>query len=695
MATTKIFPFNRLISPISIASTLIRSNSPVNNISAQSSNPSGNKVKLFNRFSPVPLFTIVDTRLVWSPSFGAYVYWTDDVDFNGNDYEMSYDEFGSVDKTTVVSLNFGGDSYGRFGQYSSLSGFNFYPNLQYVKFYYNRNLLSLDLSDITNLKYFYTYGCELSDGVNFSNQSQLEELQVYNSKINSITLPEQPNITVIDIEYCYNLESINIPGSGSIDGSIDIYDNYSLNSITVPLNTTDNLQWHDNALTNVNVSGSPLIETLDVGDNFITSLNFDECPNLKYIYAHDNVLTTQTVDNIFMSASNAADTYNLTNGTIDLGGSNGLPSSASLSARNNLLSRNWNVYYAEYETLYYSSTSTDPNVAAWTYTTASNGAGDGSDPVIYTDGNNTFATPNIKTLSVDGLSEIDGYFYMDEDLTTQQTLESVNFNNLPNLAYNNSGEIYITYCRKLTSANVTVCPSVTEAYIHDNYNLTSLNLSGSTNISYLDVGYCFNLTNLDLSQLPNLEQFYGYNTFSITSYDFTNNPLLTYIDVGSGGGGGQVFSNLTSVDCSGLSSLTHLDVSSSPKLTTLNLSGSNALEEIYVNDGCGLTTIDLSTQTSLQTFYGDNSKFSSINLPFTNTLTYVNLYENQLTAGEVNKVLHLLASGSASSGYVSLDGSFLDGVIQNDAPDTTSGGYDGLAAKDTLIGRGWTVYYNS
>lgn len=695
MATTKIFPFNRLISPIPIASTLIRYSSPASNISTQSSNPSGNKVKLFNRFSPVPLFVIVNNRLMWSPSFGAYIYWTDDIDFNGNDYDMSYDEFGSVDKTAVVSLSFNGDYYGRFGQYSSISGFELYPNLQYVEFDQNRNLISLDVSSITNLKYFYTSGCDLSNGINFSNLSQLESLDVYNSKINNITLPEQPNITDIDIEYCYNLESINIPGSGSVDGYIYIYNNYSLNSITVPLNTATNLQWYDNALTNVNVSGSPLIETLDIADNFITSLNFDECPNLKYIYAQDNIFSTQTVDNIFISASNSADTYNLTNGDIYLGGANGLPSSASLSARNNLISRGWNVYYAEYTELYYSSTSTDPNVAAWTYTTASNGDGDGADPVIYTDGAYTYATPNIKTLSVDGLSEINGYFYIDGDNATQQTLESVNFNNLPNLANNNSGELYIANCRKLTSISVTDCPSVTDAYFYDNYNLTSINLSGSTNITRLDVDYCFNLTNLDLSQLPNLQQFDGYNTFSITSYDFTNNPSLTEINIGSGGGGGQLFSNLTSVDCSGLSSLTHLDVGSNPKLTSLNISGSTALTTIYINDGCGLSTIDLTQQTSLTHIWGYDSAFLTVDLPITNTLQYVSFYSNQLTAAGVNKILVDLVTGGATGGSVYLDGSYINGVIQNAIPDSTSGGYDGLDAIDTLVSRGWTVSYNS
>ena len=689
MATTNIFSFDKLISPNHIASRLIQYNPPAGNISSQSSDPRVvNKVKMFNRLVSFPVSSAIH-RLEWSPSFGAYIYWTDGADFGGDGSTMSYDEFGNVDKATVVSIEFENDQYFRFGQFSSLYGFNNYPNLQYLVLESGINLMSLDLSSVNNLKDFFSIGCDFSDGINFTNQSQLENLEIYYSKINSITLPEQPNITDIYIEGNLYLESVNIPGSGNIDGTMDINYNYNLNSITVPLNTTDNLQWYDNALTNVDVSQSPLLVTLDVGDNFLTSLNFDECPHLKNIYAGDNILSTTTIDNLFKSASNAADTYNLDEGNIYLNGSNGLPSDASEAARENLISRGWTVEYAEYEVLYFSPNETDPNVNEWTYTTTSNGAGNEDLDVIYTDGDYTYATPNIKTLSVDGVTEIDGYFYLDGDTATQQTLESVNFNNLPDL----DNELYISECRKLTSINVTACTSITNAYIYENPNLTSLNLSGSTNITHLDVGYCFKLTNLDLSQLPNLEVFYGYNTFGITSYDFTDNPELTEIDLGSGGSGGQLYSNLESVDCSGLSHLTELRVSSNPKLTSLNLSESNILETIYMRDGCGLTYIDLSTQTSLGYLDGSNSSFSSIDIPVTDSLLYVDLHNNQLTAGAVNKVLHVLASGTASSGYVRVNGSY-SGDIYNGFPDTTSGGYNGLDAIDELISRNWDVYYN-
>ena len=689
MATTNIFSFDKLISPNHIVSRLIQYNPPAGNISSQSSDPRVvNKVKMFNRLVSFPVSSAIQ-RLEWSPSFGAYIYWTDGADFGGDDYTMSYDEFGNVDKTTVASIAFENDQYFRFGQFSSLYGFNNYPNLQYLVLEYGRNVMSLNLSSV-NLKEFFITGYNVSDGVNFSsNQSELESIEWYNTKINSITLPEQPNITDIYIEYNFYLESVNIPGSGSIDGHIDITNNYNLNSITVPLNTTNDFQVHGNALTNVDVSLSPILTTLNVGDNFITSLNFDGCPDLAYISAQHNILSTTTIDNLFISASNAADTYNLDEGNIYLNGSNGLPSDASEAARENLISRGWTVEYAEYEVLYSSPNETDPNVNAWTYTTASNGAGNEDQDVIYTDGNNTYATPNIKTLSVDGVTEIDGYFHLDWDMATRQTLESVNFNNLPDL----DNDLYISGCRKLTSVNVTACTSITNALFMDNYNLTSLNLSGSTNITYLDIGYCFKLTNLDLSQLPNLEAFYGYNTFGITSYDFTDNPELTEINLGSGGSGGELYSNLESVDCSGLSHLTELIVSSNPKLTSLNLSGSNVLETIYMRDGCGLTYIDLSTKTSLGYLDGRNSSFSSIDIPVTDSLLYVDLHNNQLTAGAVNKVLHVLASGTASSGYVRVNGSY-SGDIYNGFPDTTSGGYNGLDAIDELISRNWDVYYN-
>lgn len=173
------------------------------------------------------------------------------------------------------------------------------------------------------------------------------------------------------------------------------------------------------------------------------------------------------------------------------------------------------------------------------------------------------------------------------------------------------------------------------------------------------------------------------------------------------------WNSLTTVNLSGLSNLTYVDVSdseipgtSNPSLTSINLTGCTALQELRLDDNdfsagipnltgltsltwldldqCGITgNVDLSMLPALTGFdLGGNAGVTSVNLP-ESSFNDVNINNAALTEASVNYILGWLDGGGATNGYVDLSGG-------TSAIPTG----DGLTAKSNLEGKGWTVNVN-
>jgi hypothetical protein len=174
------------------------------------------------------------------------------------------------------------------------------------------------------------------------------------------------------------------------------------------------------------------------------------------------------------------------------------------------------------------------------------------------------------------------------------------------------------------------------------------------------------------------------------------------------------YNALSSIDFSGLTNLTQVDVSDcddintgEPSLTNINVLGCTALEQLRIDgsdfsagipdltsltslqyfdmDRCGITgDIDISS-SSLNAltgfdFYGNS--LTSIILPEA-SLNDVNLNGNALTETAVNNVLQWLNGSQVENGYLDL---------ANGTNAIPTG--NGAAAKTSLQGKGWNVYVN-
>jgi len=189
-----------------------------------------------------------------------------------------------------------------------------------------------------------------------------------------------------------------------------------------------------------------------------------------------------------------------------------------------------------------------------------------------------------------------------------------------------------------------------------------------------------------LQTLANLQEFRAdYN--SLVSVDFSGMTNLTYIDISDCDDLDTEAPSLTSVNVSGCTSLEFLYLDDSDfSAGTPDLTGLNDLQYIDFDD-CNITSIDLSMLPSLRGFdLSNNDDITNVIISNTQPLgdgESVDVDDGALTEEAVDNILVALSTNGVSNGYVDLSG------VTNAAPSEI-----GLAAKEVLEGNGWTVDVN-
>jgi len=191
-----------------------------------------------------------------------------------------------------------------------------------------------------------------------------------------------------------------------------------------------------------------------------------------------------------------------------------------------------------------------------------------------------------------------------------------------------------------------------------------------------------------LQNLINLQTFIADNN-SLTTVDLSGLTNLLYVDISDNdipGGGPK---SLTSVNLSGCTALEELRLDDSDFSAGIpNLRGLDNLRWIDL-DQCDITGfVDLSFLISLEGF-DLNGNIGITNVTISRSQPLGDGYEvllnnNDLTQTAVDNILVELAANSINNGYVQLDGG------TNAVP-----GAAGLAALTTLTGKGWSYDVNT
>ena len=417
----------------------------------------------------------------------------------------------------------------------------------------NTGLTSLNLTGLTNLSDMRIYDNAALTSIDVSGLTNLEVLLAYNSGLTSIDVSGLTKLSTLEVHQCNNLTSITAKGCTTLSSIPYLYYGESfpnLKSITITNNTAMNgFSTGAPALESLDLTNCTGLETMDVNEKEqLTSVTLTGCTSLRSLSANNN-------------ASLAA---------LDV---SGLGSLESLYAYDN------------------------PALASLTLTglTALN--------TLYVSGD-----PMLKAINVSELTELEYLYAYDSGLTSinvsgltkLSTLEVYRCNDLTMITAN--GCSALSYISNLNSYEYF--PSLKSLTITGNTALTSFSAGGPAQLESLDLTNCTSLTSVDASNMDLLTSLTLTGCTALTTLSVNGNASLATLDVSGLGNLASLcaYQNpvLASLTLTGLTALNTLYVSGDPSLKAIDVSELTELEYLYAYDS-GLTSIDVSGLTKLST----------------------------------------------------------------------------------------------
>lgn len=435
-----------------------------------------------------------------------------------NDGEISYWEGQTITELVIIDMGItslvGIESFQNLRRlicsYNQITTpLNFYNMYSLETLDCNNNLIpSIDVTGLTNLKSIYATHNQITS-LDVSTVNSLETLACSNNPIASLTLNtslkglscSDTNITHLDITGFPNLQSVLAHSN--------------------PMLTTANASGVT-TLTHFSAYNCPALEWLDVSNTQIPSLNLngdaslshldvDNCTLITHLWIPDAQLTTLDVSGLISLQELKCQNNSII--TLDISGCVALKT-------------------------------------AWIH-------------------NNKIENLNFSDSPLLETALTAGNRFPFLDLSNRPLLTTFNCGNNPNLH-----TLSIENCTGLTNIGCDYSPM-----------LTSFNIQGCINATNLGAQHT-GLTSLNASDLPLLTNVnISYNS-QLTSIDLTNTTNIVYLQLRQSNFSELDISTLTALtylDCQG-NSLTTLDASLNTELTTLRCNN-NALETLFVKNG--------------------------------------------------------------------------------------------------------------
>ena len=250
------------------------------------------------------------------------------------------------------------------------------PGMRVVTGLVSKNLTSLDVSDcplsalditaLTALQYF-----SIGDSYNFidrnaltsidlSKNTELLDCNIYTTPLTSVDLTNNTKIQYLTLQTNISSYSTNFftPLTSLLYLSLGPY----VRDLTINNTTLQSVNINYTALSSFNTLNCPSLEIYYIYDNNLTTvipssaavriyaenndlttISVSSCKSLNTLQVLNNFLTQSAVDQAFIDIAANVAISNIMYGYINVSGTNAAPSSASTTARNFLLSKNWSI----------------------------------------------------------------------------------------------------------------------------------------------------------------------------------------------------------------------------------------------------------------------------------------------------------------------------------------------------------------
>ncbi|MBF4515642.1 T9SS type A sorting domain-containing protein [Flavobacterium sp. ANB] len=364
---------------------------------------------------------------------------------------------------------------------------------------------------------------------NVSNLASVNQIYLADNVLTSLDLTGCPNLNYFNAVN-NKLTSLNVSGLTKLTTFL-IEDNLTLTSVNAAGCTLLNFPQstfslhHD--ITTANFSNCSSLEYLKIPDNLITALDLSGCSALKEIDVKNNALTSLTL-------TGCTALYNLdcSNNQITALNLNTSPGLTDLRASTNAIA-----------TLNLTGTGNLKNAILNSNQIPSlNLSGNTNLQVLNLDENPT------ANLNLSGCTALNNLLIQNTDLVT------ADFSNCSALTYiSNLSSV-------LASVNVQGCTALQTLSLNgtavQKAPLTTLNVSGLTNLKSLDCGYN-SLTSLDISGCSSLTSLFCIEA-PITTLDFSDAPNIETLNVSATG--------LETIDVSNLTNFQSLSANNNPNL---------------------------------------------------------------------------------------------------------------------------------
>ena len=457
---------------------------------------------------------------------------------------------------------------------------------------------------------------------------------------------------------------------------IDVSDATALTELNTRYNNLTSLDVTQNtALTTLTVRGNnQLLGVLDISNNTqltfiqadVTQINSISLANnslLDNVILYNAELTSTILDQIVIDLDN----HGLSNGNLEIIDNPGSLTTASLTAYNNLITKNWTIDVAapavDTESPVVGVLNAATNILQtsltlnWTAATDNIGV---TNYRVFQDNVPIATIGNVLTFDVTGLTASTTYNFFIRALDNEGN-ESLNSNTIQATTLNTSGS---TFTFTTTSSSGIWSPNtVTKSGAILTWAAASnADFPGQT-VNLNDPVFDFSLNINELPIVVTVTSSDGFN--GLTELDFWNDngleSQITVIDVSSA-------TALTELNTR-YNNLTSLDVTQNTALTTLTVRGNNQLSSV----------LDISNNTQLNFIQADVTQLSTISFSNNTLLTDVRLFNAQLTTVALDQIVIDLDNHGLSNGNLQ---------IVNNVGALTSAA---LIAYNNLITKNWTI----